>query len=52
MTTGYGCRKEVMVNNVRRALFYAKIDREVFVELFPEDLEFGSGKVGKLRMCL
>ena len=35
-----------MVNDVRRAYFYAKIDRDVFVELPPEDPEFGSGRVG------
>ena len=41
-----------MVNDVRRAYFYAKIDRDVFVELPAEDPEYGSGKVGKLRLCL
>ena len=51
-TTTDECRNEVMVNDVRRAYFYAKIDRDVFVELPPEDPEFGSGKVGKLRLCL
>ena len=44
--------REVMVNDVRRAYFYAKIDRDVFVELHEEDPEHGSGKVGKLRLCL
>jgi hypothetical protein len=41
-----------MVNDVRRAYFYAKIDRDVFIELPPEDPDYGSGKVGKLRLCL
>ena len=45
-------RRELMVNDVRRAYFYAKIDRDVFVELQLEDPDHGSGKVGKLRLCL
>ena len=44
--------REIMVNDVRRAYFYAKIDRDVFVELPPEDPEYGTGKKGKLRLCL
>ena len=48
----HSARKELMVNDVRRAYFYAKIDRDVFVELPAEDPEYGSGKVGKLRLCL
>ena len=50
--TENGERREVMVNDVRRAYFYAKIGRDVFIELPPEDPEYGSGKVGKLRLCL
>jgi len=45
-------RKEVMVNDVRRAYFYAKIERDVFIELPAEDPDFGSDKIGKLRLCL
>ena len=45
-------RKELMVNDVRRAYFYAKIERDLFIELPAEDPEFGSGKIGKLRLCL
>jgi hypothetical protein len=45
-------RRELMVNDVRRAYFYAKIDRDVFIELPAEDPDYGSGKVGKLRLCL
>ena len=45
-------RKELMVNDVRRAYFYAKIERDVFIELPAEDPEYGSRKVGKLRLCL
>lgn len=44
--------REVMVNDVRRAYFYAKIGRDFFIELPPEDPEHDSGKVGKLRLCL
>ena len=38
-----------MVNDIRRAYVYAKIDRDVFIELPPEDPEYGSDKIGKLR---
>ena len=41
-----------MVNDVRRAYFYAKINRDVFIELPPEFPDYGSGKIGKLRLCL
>ena len=51
-TTTDECRKEVIVNNVRTAYFYVKIERDVSVELPLEDPEFGSGKVGRLRLCL
>ena len=44
--------KRLMVNDVRRAYFYAKIDRDVFIELPAEDPEYGTGKVGKLKLCL
>ena len=40
------------MNDVRRAYFYAKIQRDVFIELPVEDPEYGSGKVGKLKLCL
>ena len=45
-------RREIMVNDVPRAYFYAKIGRGLFIELPPEDTEYGSGRVGKLRLCL
>ena len=31
---------------------HTQIGRDVFVELPPEGSEFGSGKAGKLRLCL
>ena len=42
----------VMVNDVRRAYFYAKINRDVYIELPKEDPEYGTGKLGKLKLCL
>ena len=44
--------RELMVNDVRRAYFYAKINRDVYIELPPEDPDYGSDKIGKLRLCL
>ena len=45
-------RRMVMVNDVRRAYFYAKINRDVYIELPKEDPEYGKGKLGKLKLCL
>ena len=50
--SGGAARREVMVNDVRRAYFYAKIKRDVYIELPQEDPEYGTGKIGKLRLCL
>ena len=47
-----GVRRMVMINDVRRAYFYAKIQRDVYVELPKEDEDFGTGKLGKLKLCL
>ena len=47
-----GGRRMVMVNDVRRAYFYAKINRDVYIELPKEDPEYGTGKLGKLKLCL
>ena len=41
-----------MINDVRRAYFYAKINRDVYIELPKEDPKFGTGLLGKLRLCL
>ena len=51
-TTG-GKPRELMVNDVRRAYFYAEATRELYVEIPEEDSEFGKGDcVGRLRLCL
>ena len=47
-----GKRRQVMVNDVRRAYFYAKATRDVYIELPQEDPDFGSGNICKLRLCL
>ena len=47
-----GVRRMVMINDVRRAYFYAKIQRGVYVELPMEDQNYGTGKRGELKLCL
>ena len=42
----------VMVNDVRRAYFNAKITRDIYIEPPEEDPEYGTGKLGKLKLCL
>ena len=41
-----------MINGVRRAYFYAKINRDVFIELPKEDPKHGTGLLGRLKLCL
>ena len=41
-----------MINDVRRAYFYAKIQRDVYIELPKEDPDYGKGLLGKLKLCL
>ena len=50
--SGDGKSRQVMVNDVRRAYFYAKIARDVYVELPKEDPDHGKGMLGKLKLCL
>ena len=50
--SGEGPRRMLMVNDVRRAYFYAKIKRDVYIELPKEDKDHDSGLLGKLRLCL
>ena len=45
-------RRELMVNDVRRAYFYAKQQRSVFIELPGEDEDAVEGEVGELLLCL
>ena len=40
-----------MINDVRRAYFYAKIQRDVYIELPKEDPDHGKGMLGKLKLC-
>ena len=41
-----------MINDVRRAYFYAKIRRDVYIELPKEDPDHGKGLLGKLKLGL
>ena len=43
---------ELMINDVRRAYFYAKASRNLFVELPDEDPRKAAGLVGRLKLCL
>ena len=41
-----------MLSDVKRAYFHAPAERELYVELPPEDKEYGTGKVGRLNLSL
>ena len=41
-----------MINDVRRAYFYAKITRDVYIELPKEGPKYGTGLLGKLKRFL
>ena len=45
-------RKELMVNDVSRAYFYAPATRNIFIELPDEDEYAQEGEVGWLNVCL
>ena len=47
-----GPRREIMINDVRRAYFYAKTKRDVYVRLPKEDPDAAEGLLGKLNLCL
>ena len=47
-----GIRRELMINDVRRAYFYAKQKRNVFINLPSEDPDAKEGEVGQLLLCL
>ena len=49
---GNGHDHELMINDVRRAYFYAKASRDLFVELPDEDLRKKPGLIGRLKLCL
>ena len=41
-----------MINDVRRAYFYAVATRDLYIELPAEDGQATSGMLGKLNLCL
>ena len=41
-----------MFNDVRRAYFYAKATRDLYIELPAEDPDAGKDRLGKLELCL
>jgi hypothetical protein len=47
-----GPQRVVMINDLRRAYFYAKITRDVYIDLPKEDPKYGTGLLGKLKLCL
>ena len=44
--------RELMINDVSRAYFYAPATRSLFIELPDEDDEAQEGEVGRLNVCL
>ena len=49
---GSTTRRCVMINDVRRAYFYAKAKRDIYIEVPTEDPESGPNVLGKLELCL
>ena len=47
-----GMMRELMINDVARAYFYAMATRDIYVEIPAEDEQAGPDMVGKLRRCL
>ena len=45
-------QRHVMINDVRRAYFYAKTHRDIYVELPAEDTEGSKDQLGKLNLSL
>ena len=45
-------RRQVMINDVRRAYFYAKVSRDIYIEVPTEDPDAGPNVLGKLKLCL
>ena len=41
-----------MINDVRRAYFYAKIQRDVYIEFPKEDPAHGKMMLEKFKLCL
>ena len=52
-TVDAGCReREIMVNDVSRAYFYAKMTRPLYIEIPKEDPKANPEMLGRLRLCL
>lgn len=49
---GKSGRRAVMINDVRRAYFYAKATRDLYIQVLPEDPECKPEVFGKMRLCL
>ena len=47
-----GPQRVIVINDVRRAYSYAKINRDVDIELPKEDPKYGTGLPSKLKLCL
>ena len=48
-----GVTQKIMINDVKRAYFHAKVTRDIYVEIPQEDRVEGEGDmVGKLELCL
>ena len=45
-------KKELMINDVSRAYFYAKCTRCLYIEIPPENPEAHPDYLGRLRLCL
>ena len=45
-------KRKFMIVDTARAYFNAKLDRDLYIELPPEDREEGKDLVGKLQLCL
>ena len=47
-----GSEREIMVNDVSRAYFYAKMTRPLYIEIPSEDPKASPELLGRLRLCL
>jgi hypothetical protein len=50
--TDSGGEREIMVNDVSRAYFYAKMTRPLYIEIPVEDPKASPDMLGRLRLCL
>ena len=47
-----GCEREIMINDVSRAYFYAEATRCMYIEIPTEDPLHDPNMLGRLRLCL